>query len=437
MKKLGVFFLGVMLAFSLIGCSSGSSGNGGSDGQGTQGNGSSEKEVTLTIGLPGGYDVTPKSLIDGFKKEHPNIHVEISQAPWNDFHTKLATQIAGHTAPDVWIGESFKALGHGKRGVVMDLSSRIEELNVDEYAKASLFAAQSPDGKVYGVPHDDTVWALFYNKKLFKEAGVPFPTKDWTFQDMIDASKKLTKDTNGDGKPDVYGMLVNSTISAGWLPWSRAYGGGIINEEGTKSLLAEPKTIKGFEKYAAMINDLHAAPTIEWTDAIKRPFAKGKVAMEIGQSSNIRVYNKKFPDLDWDAVLVPKGFNGERTVPDITNVWMVYSQSKVKDAAWEFLNYVLSPEAQKIIASSGIGLPSRLDAYPYFEEMEGDPANKKAFTVGAEKYGTPVAPSLGWSEWRAKIEPLLNKIHDGAIPVEEGLKEAAEKMQEVLDNVNK
>jgi multiple sugar transport system substrate-binding protein len=79
------------------------------------------KPVTLTIGLPGGYDVTSKEIIDGFKTAYPHITLVIDEAPWGDFTKKITTQIAGGNAPDIWFQENAAVLGYGDMGAAEDL----------------------------------------------------------------------------------------------------------------------------------------------------------------------------------------------------------------------------------------------------------------------------------------------------------------------------
>src|SRR5690625_415011 len=176
-----------------------------------------EDPVELTIGLPGGYDVTSKDIIDGFIEAHPEIDVTIEEAPWSEFTQQIVTRIAGYTAPDVWFKENAYAIGYGERGVAEDLTPYIEaDIDTDEYADA-LFAAETPDGIIYGVPHGINPIALAYNKKIFEEAGVDPPTDDWTYDDMIEAAKELTQDTDGDGKTDIYGFGLGANITQGWF----------------------------------------------------------------------------------------------------------------------------------------------------------------------------------------------------------------------------
>ena len=125
-RKLGA--VSILLAATMVftACSSSNNSTASSAPPASQPNSSQQasdqpaKEVKLKLGLPGSYDVTSKEIVDGFIASHPNIKVEIQEAPWGDFTSKISTQIAGDTAPDVWLQENAAILGYGQRGVAED-----------------------------------------------------------------------------------------------------------------------------------------------------------------------------------------------------------------------------------------------------------------------------------------------------------------------------
>ena len=95
--------------------------------------------------------MTSKEIIDGFIASHPTSTLK-SKKRLGDFTSKIATQIAGNTMPDVWFQENATILSYGERGVAEDLSSYIEaDLKADEYIDG-LFSAKTPEGKIWGVP---------------------------------------------------------------------------------------------------------------------------------------------------------------------------------------------------------------------------------------------------------------------------------------------
>ncbi|MBB6671292.1 ABC transporter substrate-binding protein [Cohnella nanjingensis] len=399
-----------------------------------EGMAASPQEVTVKIGLPGGYDITSEKIITNFQAKYPHIKLDIEETPWADFVTKIVTRIAGNNAPDLWLQENAVVLGYGKRGVAENLEPYItRDLKTDEYVSA--LTSAELDGKIYGIPHGINPGALAFNKRIFEDNNVPLPTDDWTFNDMIEAAKKLTKDTNGDGKPDIFGFQTGNNITLGWLPWMRAYGGSALDATLTKSNFTDPKSIQGLTAWADTINKLKISPTREAANTGKF-FENGKAAMTFFQYATQVSLNKNKPDLDWDTVMMPKGMDGKRFVPMVVNQWVLYSKSKpeVKEAAWTFLKYYLSDEGQNLLSESGTSLPVKKTALAELEKSTTKPLNKKAFTKGIEEAGGTLDENPSWNEWRAAAGPILNDIMDGKRTPEDGTKEIQQKVQQVLDD---
>ncbi|GAA3407944.1 ABC transporter substrate-binding protein [Paenibacillus hodogayensis] len=436
MNKKFVIATTTMLALSIAGCSSKDSGG---TKEGTTGAGTgAPKNVTLKIGLPGAYDVTKKEIIDGFIAKHPNIKVEVQDAPWGDFVAKIATQIAGSTTPDVWLQENAVILGYGKRGVAEDLSAYIKRDLKDADYISGLYAAKTPDGKVWGVPHGINPIALAYNKKAFTDAGAALPNDNWTFNDLIETSKKLTKN-GADGKPSTFGFVGSSSITQGWFPWIKQAGGQALDSTLTKSMFNDPKTITGLKQLADGIKQGYFTNNdfLKANGGEVQAFATGKAGMYFLQYSNQVTMNKSFPDADWDVVKIPKAVDGKRYVPMVTNSWLISSKAKqdVKDAAWEFLKYYLGDEAQNLVAESGASLPVKKTALQVVEKSTTKPLNKKAFTDGISEGGVTLDENASWNEWRGVAQPIINDIVvTGNISAEEGVKQIHEKVQAVLDN---
>ncbi|TCM98722.1 carbohydrate ABC transporter substrate-binding protein (CUT1 family) [Paenibacillus sp. BK033] len=433
MKRFKLFSASVLIVFSAAACSSETTSNTPSASTSVEPS-AAPKEVTLKIGLPGSYDITSKKIIDGFEAKYPNIKLQIEEAPWADFTTKIVTNIAGNNAPDIWFQENAVILGYGTRGVAENLEPYIKrDLKTEDYID-SLLSAKTPDGKIYGIPHGVNPIALVYNKKLFQENNVPFPTDDWTYQDMIDTAKKLTKDTDGDGKTDIYGFQTASSITQGWIPWIKASGGSALDAGLTKATFTDPNTIEGLTRWSDTILKDKISPTREM-QTNQNYFQSEQTAMTFLQYSGQINLNKNKPDLDWDVVKVPIGFNGKRFVPVVVNQWLIYSKAKpeAKEAAWTFLKYYLSDEAQTFLSESGASLPVKKTTLEALEKSTGKPANKQAFTKGVEEAGGTLDENPSWNEWRAAATPILNDILDGKISPTDGAKEIQQKVQSVLD----
>lgn len=447
-KKYGLWT--TMLAMSLVftACSSNNGGSGNSPAaspsnaspQASESSAppSSEptKQLSLTIGLPGSYDVTKKEIIDQFIATHPHITVKVEDAPWGDFVSKIATQIAGNSTPDVWFQENATILGYGKRGVAEDLGPYIErDLNASDYIDA-LFSARTSEGQVWGVPHGINAVALAYNKSAFAAANVDLPTDDWTFADLIEASKKLTIKEGKDTKQ--FGYIGNTSIATGWFPWIKQAGGLVLDDTKTKSMLDDPKTLEGLKQLRQGIEEGYFTNNdfVKANGTEMDVFATGKAAMYLMQYSQQVGMNASFPDADWDVVKVPKAVDGNRYVPMVTNSWLISSRASddSKEAAWQFLKFYLGDEAQKIVAESGASIPVKKSAYEVFGTSTTKPLNKNGFIEGVSEGGVTTDENASWAEWRLLVQQEVNDaVVQGTKSVEDALTAAHKSVQQVLD----
>lgn len=438
MKKIVSIVVALMLLVSISACSSDKN-------EKTQTTSSAAetqqapKDVKLALGLTGGYSVTSQTIVEGFKAKYPYIKLDIDESPWGDFVKKISTQIAAGNPPDIWIQENAVILGYAKSGVAEDISKYVDkDLNKDDYI-SGLLTAKDSSGKVWGIPHGLNPIALAYNKKMFDDAKIQYPNDNWTYQDVIDAAQKLTKDTNGDGKVDIYGFISGYNITQGWYPWIKSTGGQLLDSTFTKAMFTDPKTIEALTKWSEFNTKLNASAPKAFTDANDaepKSFANEKGAMYFMQYSQAVAWNKDFPNFEYDVVKMPKGFDGKRVVPYVTNEWMIYSKAKqdAKDAAWTWIKYYLSDEGQDTLADSGSALPVKKSSLQKIEKTNTKPLNKKAFTEGIAEAGTTMDESATWNQWRGVAQPIFADIYEGKTSPQEGAKLIQEKVQKVLDD---
>src|SRR5678816_1066716 len=149
--------------------------------------------------------------------------------------------IRDSSPPDVFAMDAPLYLDWQSRGALLNLQPYIDQnpdMLADVYPQ-TLTAYKLEDG-YYGLPRDFQTIVVFYNKDMFDAAGVPYPTEDWTYDDLKETAKKLTLDTNGDGKTDQYGLWTDTwDMELFWSEAIWAYGGQIINDDHSKTLIGE------------------------------------------------------------------------------------------------------------------------------------------------------------------------------------------------------
>jgi ABC-type glycerol-3-phosphate transport system substrate-binding protein len=193
-------------------------------------------------------------------------------------------------------------------------------------------------GKVNGMPRGGSGQNGFvYNVKLFDKMGVPHPTNDWTSEQFLEIAKKLTVQENG------------KTVQWGtdWPSWDQGMlwsnGGDFSDKDYTKCTLDAPEAIEYHQWKQDLMLKLKVCPTPAESKTITGDaFATGKVAMSSTGFWGFYDY-VKLPDLDFGFVATPK-FKGKQVGFSSLSVQSMWKNAKNRDAAWEYMKYLTTPE---------------------------------------------------------------------------------------------
>ncbi|QBS38224.1 sugar ABC transporter substrate-binding protein [Thermaerobacter sp. FW80] len=280
-----------------------------------------------TAGGPGGEKVTIRlatwahaeeakelqAILDRINAESDRWQIVHEPIP-SDYATKIQTMLAGNTAPDLfWLAQE-DVIPFAATGVLLKLDEHLQgdsrpAANLSDYFEPIL-GAFTHEGGVYGLPWIAQPVVLYYNKALFDEAGVPYPDETWTWDTFKEAAAKLTRDTNGDGKPDVYGFTMN-----GWPPFAMFVwqaGGDTVGEDGRTAPIDSPEALEAARFYQELIyNPKYAVPEdVIAEQGFADMFKAGKVAMFMGGASDDL---DRVPNLDVGVAPVPSGPKGRVT----------------------------------------------------------------------------------------------------------------------------
>src|SRR5262249_41996993 len=147
-----------------------------------------------------------KPIIDAFEQKYPNIRWKGTAIPYGEMHTKIVTLVAGGTPPDGMSVPSDRAAEPILRRVLPENDPYVakdKSVPIADVYPARLLNYKLAD-KLYALPIDNGSEAVYYNKELFDKAGVPYPKNDWTWDDLLDKARRLTR-TDDPTRP-VYGF---------------------------------------------------------------------------------------------------------------------------------------------------------------------------------------------------------------------------------------
>ena len=234
-----------------------------------------------------------RALAEEFEATYPNVEIKMQGVPYADHHDKLTTRLIAKDPPEIMHMSSRFFFGFADKGFLEPLDSYMEGTDIKD-SWTPMQQVMVRDGKTYGLLLLSYGFGLFYNEKMFKEAGVNVPTN---MEEVIEVSKKLTKDTDGDGKIDQYGIaLPIIDDSAFYMSITRflvSEGGHWTTKDG-KITANSPEVIRTLK----MFKELSNYSPIGLGDPEKRVyFFEGKAAMLIDGSWVLAMREKASEDI--------------------------------------------------------------------------------------------------------------------------------------------
>ena len=298
-----------------------------------------------------------QAIVDAFTAANPTVTVNVTVSDWEPYWDKLQTGLAGGAAPDVFAMDGPLGPDYQTRDVLLDLTPYIEGESYDlgQLDANAVKDFTTADGAQFGLPRDLNVIALYFNKKMFDEASIPYPDGTWDWAKLVDVAHKLTKDANGDGQPDQWGVYTETTdMENAWSSLVWQAGGDILSSDGTKSALDSDQAAQGLQFLQDLIWKEKVLPDPALFAETGDPFEAGKAAMEINGSW--LVPTDEAAGLEFGIAPLPKGPVAQATSVNPTGA-VIYKGTKSPDAAWALVKYLASPEAQTKIMALKASVP--------------------------------------------------------------------------------
>lgn len=342
-----------------------------------------------------------KPILAEFEKENPDIKVDFIHIPQNYFQ-KLHLLFASNLAPDVVFINNLYLPIYANAGVLIDLGNREQETGNRNIFYAKALKALSYNGKLYAIPRDVSNLVIYYNKDLFDKYNIQYPNKYWTFNDFLAIAKKLTKDTNNDGKPDVWGVSFEEDLYY-YLPYLMSEGGGALSDDLNENIFSSPQSQKGLKFYADLRNKYKVAPkkSDSASETMAQMFLQQKIVMHLCGRWMVPKYrtDAKF---DWDVINFPSGDKGSIVALDASG-WAVTKSSKHKNEAYKLIKYLSSKESIEKFTKSGLIVPARIDVSKDFAKETFKPKSNNIF-IDVIKTSKPTPVSVNYSEIQDEIK---------------------------------
>ncbi len=404
-----------------------------------------------------------------FEKEHPNIRVKLENVAYNDYFTKLLAQYAAGVAPDVAMLNPDQFQNFAKRGALSVLDNFYDQIpgfNIKDYY-GPIVKAHSWQGKLYVLPRDIApIGLIYYNKRLFDEAGIPYPDGTWTWdfkvrpelkeKDFLWVLKQMTKyDTRG--RVARYGLApFFPGAVADLFVYSQGARYANNSESPTRVMFDDPRVLKAHEFLADIFLDKKkkwiASPT-ELSSVVQSTadqlFSSQKAAMYYcGIWDSIKFRRALVPGskefFDWDIAMVPAYAHGVRAHPSGGSGYAVMSSTPHPKEAWLLATYMAGAPGMLAMAKAGIAQPAiqKLALSPAWIPNDQTPIEERypanriiTDTLVPSATFTPNASY--WPELLQMLGAKQDAIWNGTLSAKEGLSQAQDLAQNRLNDILK
>ena len=370
-------------------------------------------------------------LIEQFEAENPGIVVNHTHFPYADYRTRIAAAVPAGEGPDViqmfygWVP------GYLEAGLLQPLPEEyfpLQELE-DEYF--DIVQAMVYDGQLYAVPTAVRSLALFWNKRMFEEAGLDPETPPATLQEMVDYAVALTE-RDGGGNLTAVGLTMAMTgQDHHW--WRevlvRQFGGQPYSDDGRTVTYNDEAGAAALQYYIDMIQE-HGVSDIGFMDEPQAAFRAGRGGMHIDGSFRLGAL-RDTRGLDWGVGELPANADGDRY--NFSSYWVngitTTPQGEEFDAAARFLQFITTPDAMQLWLETVGELPAR-EAAALTDDNTAH-AEFGPFVRGLEYANA--TQFVNESAQRQLMVDMVDRVLLQGMSVEDSLAVAAEQEQALLD----
>lgn len=371
----------------------------------------------LTVWGMGAEGEKLRLLADDFTKENPNVKVKVVPVAWDVAHDKLLTSVGGRQTPDIsqmgttWMGEFAEI------GALEEVPGSINQNAYFESARNTAVV----DGKAYGVPWYVETRLLYYRTDIAKKAGITKAPETW---DEVKALARAMKEKGGAKN----GIALAPNNWQELLPFVWQNGGQVMNENG-EFTLNDPKVIEAITYYQSFFKEGLASETVPQGFDVTQGFIAGTHPMFFSGPWHLSLVEEQGGEKlkgKWDVAMMPK--KETRTSFVGGSDMVVFKDSKNKEAAWKFIEFISRPQVQSKWYQTVSALPSVQAAWE-----SGELKTDKHLALFGEQLKDTKAPPVipEWEEIGTAINSEMEKAMIGDATPEQ----AAQAMQDQATSI--
>ena len=361
-------------------------------------------------------------MVERFEAENPGIDVVVEQLTWKSGLEKIQAAMASGTQPDLCELGSTWLPRFSYEGVLADLTGVYEAL-ADSFL---MWDSARWQGRVYGLPWVQGSRVLFYNRELFRRAGLDPDRPPQTWEELLEAARRV--DALGK-RIDGFGQNLGEryVLYKKFMAFAWGNGGRILDDDGNVVINSDA-TVEALEFYLRLAE----YSLQEKQEILDHQFKSGRLGMQISGAWNLRNYQLEAPDLDYGVALVPQPATGRGTRASFAGAEMlvVFTRSKQQQAALRLARFLIDyPQARALSAAAGSVFPAARAALED-SALVADPRVRVFVEQALTSRTAPAHP--GWIEMEDVINRAIEETLYGRRAPRWCLDAAAREIQEIV-----
>jgi len=417
------WLVGILIAVTLL-SACGGGGQASASGGSVNSKGHINLEFWYALGGDAGKAV--EQLVKDFNASQSNITVVATyQGDYTTAMAKLYTAITGNSLPS--LAQAGGAPLLGSSDVVIPITDFLAaDTSFDLSAIQPAFIDYNKaGGTMWSLPFNNSVPVLYYNKDLFRAAGLDPETPPETLDELLADAQKLTIDANHTGTPSQWGL--NTKEDTHWYLSTLILenGGQIVNDTETEVLYNQPQAVEMLQLWGDWVNKYKVMSPNQHAES-QSDFLAGKLGMLIGSSSQVSTFTSS-ASFEVGVGMFPAVGTNPRKIPIGGGSLIIFknADTRISNAAWEFSKFMISQDSSIYLTQQTGYLPIYADAFnwPEIQALIGQTPQRKA-SIESLPYAVsiPVFAALGNSD--LALRTAVQKVELGAATPQKALDDA-------------
>jgi multiple sugar transport system substrate-binding protein len=390
--------------------------------------GTAEAKTTLNalfMAQAGYSESDVRAMTDAYLKQHPDVSVKLEFVPYEALHDKITLASGSGAGYDVVLYDVIWPAEFAESGILTDVTARIDA-KTRGAVEDGAWTTVDYKGKSYGMPWSADSKYLFYNKEMLQKAGIAAPPRSW--REVIEDAE-IIKQKKIVEYPVVWSWSQNEAAVCDYTILMQAFGGRFLDDAGKPAF----QTGGGLEALKFMVDSLkrgvtnpHSTEYLE--EDVRGVFSSGKAAFALNWTYMYELANNnpKESHVNGKVEVMPApGIAGRSTISTVNGAMGlgIPTGSKNKDAAWDYIQFLTSPEIEAKYANSS---PPIWKSF-YEEAAKTKPANADLIAAQAASFNAlfnrPQVPD--YQRFSARLQQALQQALLGKASPEDALNAAA------------